>query len=214
MQPNPDLLLVDHDGKAVPIALILLASCGPSTDEPASTEPFRDELEGMAAEFDQAIEQNATDVETFEKRGGVHLALEDDAKAEADCKRALELEDANHLSGKAVSVADGDTLTILIDQKQVKVRVHGIDCPENGQPFGEKAKQLAADRAFGEPVLVKVVDTDRYGRTVGRVELPGGDDLSELLVQHGMAWHYARYAPDDEQLAALEAAARQGKVGL
>jgi len=113
-----------------------------------------------------------------------------------------------------VSVADGDTLTVLVDQKRIKVRVHGIDCPEGGQPFGTEAKQFTTDRALDVAVSVKAIDTDQYGRTVGRVGLSTGGDLSELLVQHGLAWHFVRYAPDDERLAVLETAARQGKFGL
>ena len=127
---------------------------------------------------------------------------------------AGELEYPGLLTGKVVAIADGDTLTVLVDQKEVKVRVHGIDCPERGQPFGTRAKQFTADQAFGKVVSVEVIDTDRYGRTVGRVTLSTGDDLSASLVEHGMAWHYVKYAPDDKELAALDVAARQGKVGL
>ena len=36
------------------------------------------------------------------------------------------------LTGKVISVADGDTITILTDQKQqVKIRLYGIDTPED-----------------------------------------------------------------------------------
>lgn len=112
-------------------------------------------------------------------------------------------------SGKVVGVADGDTLTVLVDEKEIKVRLHGIDCPERGQPYGAKAKTFTGDRAFGQVVTVRVIDHDRYGRTVGRVVLPDGADLSALLVGHGLAWHYVQYAPDDEQLASLEKVARQ-----
>ncbi len=74
------------------------------------------------------------------------------------------------------------------------------------------AWQFTSGQVFGKVVSVKVVDTDQYGRTVGRVELPGGDDLSELLVKHGMARHYIRYAPNDGQLAAGEAVAGSGRT--
>ncbi len=33
------------------------------------------------------------------------------------------------LTGKIVSVADGDTLTVLIGNTQHKIRLSGIDCP-------------------------------------------------------------------------------------
>jgi endonuclease YncB( thermonuclease family) len=43
------------------------------------------------------------------------------------------------LTGKVITVADGDTITILTPEKsQVKVRLYGIDTPEKGQAFGSK----------------------------------------------------------------------------
>ncbi len=69
--------------------------------------------------------------------------------------------------GKVVKVADGDTLTLLTDGRQIKVRLAEIDTPEKGQPFGNKAKQALAEMVFGKQVKVIVVDVDRYGRTVG-----------------------------------------------
>jgi len=38
-------------------------------------------------------------------------------------------------SGKVVGVADGDTITVLRDKEQVRIRLYGIDAPEGGQPF-------------------------------------------------------------------------------
>ena len=46
------------------------------------------------------------------------------------------------LSGQVVSIADGDTITMLdSSKKQVKIRLYGIDTPEKGQPFGKAAKK-------------------------------------------------------------------------
>ena len=37
------------------------------------------------------------------------------------------------LTGKVISIADGDTITILdSSKKQHKIRLYGIDCPEGG----------------------------------------------------------------------------------
>lgn len=44
---------------------------------------------------------------------------------------------AHALTGKVVSVADGDTITILdSSKKQHKIRLYGIDTPEKKQAFG------------------------------------------------------------------------------
>lgn len=81
-------------------------------------------------------------------------------------------------SAKVIGVSDGDTITVLRDRTQVRVRLHGIDAPETGQPFASRAKQAASDLAFSKTVTVHPVDTDRYGRTVAEVFLPDGRSLS------------------------------------
>jgi micrococcal nuclease len=45
---------------------------------------------------------------------------------------------AEVLTGKVVRIANDDTLTLLVDREQVKVRLEGIDAPEKAQPFGTK----------------------------------------------------------------------------
>ncbi len=56
--------------------------------------------------------------------------------------------------GKVVSVSDGDTITVLHDRTQIKVRLYGIDTPEKRQAFGNKAKQFTSDQVFGKTVEV------------------------------------------------------------
>lgn len=117
--------------------------------------------------------------------------------------------------GKVVGVADGDTITVLHNKEEHKIRLAGIDCPElKGQPFGAAAKKLTSKLVFGKMVKVTVTDTDRYGRLVAEVYLPDGKCLNQELVRSGMAWWYRRYAPDDEVLAKLEVDARKARRGL
>ncbi len=71
-------------------------------------------------------------------------------------------------------VSDGDTITVLQNGKGERIRLHGIDCPEKRQAFGNRAKQFTSTLVFGETVTVQFVDRDRYGRTVGVVLLPDG----------------------------------------
>jgi micrococcal nuclease len=79
---------------------------------------------------------------------------------------------------RVVGITDGDTLTVLTAKKtQVKIRLAGIDAPESGQDFGTRAKQAASSLAFGKAVTIIERDTDRYGRTVAEVILPGGRSL-------------------------------------
>lgn len=54
------------------------------------------------------------------------------------------------ISGKVVSIHDGDTITILQDKQQIKVRLFGIDAPELKQPYGKKSKQFLANLIAGK----------------------------------------------------------------
>lgn len=118
------------------------------------------------------------------------------------------------LSGRVVAVADGDTLTILDDNKQQhRIRLADIDAPEGGQPFGNRSKAMLADLCHGKSAKVQVRETDRYGRTVGTVVCDGAD-ANAALVRHGLAWVYVRYAPAGSPLYPLEALARSQRKGL
>jgi endonuclease YncB( thermonuclease family) len=117
------------------------------------------------------------------------------------------------ITGKVVAVKDGDTIDVLRGGRAVAVRLHGIDAPEMGQPFGRAAKQAASRYAFGRVARVRITDVDRYGRAVGRVTVAGGS-LNQMLVRDGLAWWYRRYAPRDGRLESLERAARNANQGL
>jgi len=70
--------------------------------------------------------------------------------------------------------------------------LYGVDCPESHQDFGSKAKDFTSSMVFGKEVSVKVMDTDRYGRTVGIVNI-NATTLNEELLKNGMAWYYGQY---------------------
>ncbi len=117
-------------------------------------------------------------------------------------------------TGKVVAVADGDTITVLRDRTQVRIRLDGIDCPESGQAFGRRAKAFTSLLAFGNVVTIRPRNKDRYGRTVAEVVLPDGRNLNHELVQAGFAWWFRKYARHDAELARLEAEAQAAKRGL
>jgi endonuclease YncB( thermonuclease family) len=123
---------------------------------------------------------------------------------------------AAEYAGNVVGISVGDTLTLLVPDgasfKQVKVRLGEIDTPESRQPYGERAKQALSDLAFGKQARVVVQDTDRYGRTVGRVYV-GGVDVNAEMVKQGAAWAYRQYLKD-QSLLTLEAEAKAAKRGL
>ena len=120
---------------------------------------------------------------------------------------------AAQISGRVVSVADGDTLTLLVDNHdQVKVRLAEIDAPEKAQPFGQRSKQSLSNLCFGRDATLETTDTDRYGRTVAKVYC-GGVYANAEQVRSGMAWAYRKYL-HDQSLLATESEAREAMRGL
>ena len=120
---------------------------------------------------------------------------------------------AEEIRGKVVSIADGDTITVLDSQKvQHKIRLEGIDAPEKGQAFGTKAKEKMSELVGEKDVVVTWEKKDRYGRILGDVHL-GDRHINLEMVQDGLAWHYKQYSKSKE-LAKAEADARMGKKGL
>ena len=80
---------------------------------------------------------------------------------------------AQVLKGKAVSIADGDTFTLLVNgNEQVKIRIDGIDAPEKKQDFGNRAKEYLSGMIWGKELTVTVTKKDRYGRSIGKVSTP------------------------------------------
>lgn len=114
---------------------------------------------------------------------------------------------------RVVSVHDGDTLTVLIERRQVRVRLSDIDAPELRQPFGTRSRQSLADLCFAKPAELDVRGKDRYGRTIARVTCAGADANAEQ-VRRGYAWIYTRYARPGSPLYPLQAEARSARRGL
>jgi endonuclease YncB( thermonuclease family) len=126
----------------------------------------------------------------------------------------------DELSGLVVRVADGDTITVLVQREgaspqQHRIRLADIDAPEGGQPWGRQSRQMLAALVAGQEVRVVRVDSDRYGRLVGRVYLAAPPELyvNREMVRQGGAWAYLARLRDRSKLAA-EADARSAGRGL
>lgn len=129
---------------------------------------------------------------------------------------ALPLQAASHKKKtcRVVGVSDGDTLTVRCSRNErEKIRLSDVDAPEKKQAFGQAAKKLASELAFGKDVVIVEHNHDRYGRTVAQVVLPDGKDLGRELVRAGMAWWYKRYSKDPSY-GDLEDEARKSRRGL
>ena len=118
------------------------------------------------------------------------------------------------INGRVVGISDGDTLTVLdASNMQFKIRLAAIDAPEKSQPFGQRAKQKLSEICYGKNASVRVVSTDRYGRSVGDVDC-AGINANESMIQTGLAWVYRKYDNGHEYLYAIEEEARNSRRGL
>ncbi len=127
--------------------------------------------------------------------------------------------EADELRGHVVSVADGDTITVL-DARGVehRIRLNGIDAPESRQPFSQVSRRHLAELVAGREVLVVWDKRDQYGRIVGTV-LVDGKDTSLAQLAAGLAWYYRYYASDVRadlrpRYEAAEATAKAARLGL
>ena len=82
---------------------------------------------------------------------------------------------AEKITGRVVAIQDGDTLTVLVDRRQLKVRLANIDAPESRQPFGTRSKQSLSDVCFKKEARLETNGQDRYGRTIATVYCAGVD---------------------------------------
>jgi micrococcal nuclease len=113
---------------------------------------------------------------------------------------------------KVIGISDGDTLTLLVDGRPLKIRLANIDAPENKQAFGERSKRSLSRLCFGKDAYFQAQDTDRHGRTVAVVNC-GGVEANRAQVEGGMAWVYRKYN-NDLPLLFVEARAKEKRRGL
>jgi endonuclease YncB( thermonuclease family) len=124
-----------------------------------------------------------------------------------------------------VSVSDGDTIRVVVDGQEVRVRYIGIDTPEVGEgaePFGAEAAEANERLVAGRTVVLErdVSDTDRFGRLLRHVWLEtdaGWVLVSRELLRLGLA-QVVTFPPDvkyhDGVLLPAQDAAREAGIGL
>ena len=123
------------------------------------------------------------------------------------------------VEGRVVGVSDGDTITVLDGAKvQHEIRLSGIDAPEKGQAFGDRAKESLSRLVFDLQIEAHCRKKDRYGREVCKV-MRGSTDVNLGQIRAGMAWWYREYAKeqsaeDRASYAAEEEVAKAARSGL
>ncbi len=115
-------------------------------------------------------------------------------------------------------VIDGDTIDVIIDGDQFRVRYIGVDTPERDEPFYAEATEFNRSQlANGYVTLVKdVSDTDQYGRLLRYIYLDDGTFLNAEIIAGGYG-RIVTYPPDVSQhdlLQALQRDARAAERGM
>jgi len=121
---------------------------------------------------------------------------------------------SNRYSVRVLAVHEGDMIEVAKDGKNDRVRLYGIDAPEEGQPHGVESRKACTTMCSGKEVVVEVKRREGDDQVVGIVALPGDKSLNRALVWCGDAWWDRKSAPDDGILAACEADARKAQRGL
>ncbi len=119
---------------------------------------------------------------------------------------------ADELTGKVVTIIDGNTLEVATnDNETYKILLHGIDCPELEQEYGDKAKKQLEKLLLNKSVSVQIQGKDRLGNRLG-VIIVEGEDPRHVLLQEGLAWTSERNPIAD--LEVIKEKAREKGKGL
>lgn len=116
-------------------------------------------------------------------------------------------------SAKVMEVVDGDTIVLWHNNREQKVRLNGVVCPDKTQPYGGQAKRFTSFMIQNKDVRVRVISKDENGGIIGHVFLQDGQELNRELVKEGLAW-WDRKPSTNQGLSQLEEIARAEKRGL
>jgi micrococcal nuclease len=118
----------------------------------------------------------------------------------------------NEFSGEVLSVIDGNILEVVgTDNQTYKITLAGIDSPEPGQSFADKAQKLLEKLMLKKKVSVKISGKDRLGNYIA-VVMKGDLDPRVELLEEGLAWTTEKNPSPD--LEAIRLKARENAKGL
>lgn len=122
-------------------------------------------------------------------------------------------------------VIDGDTVIVSKGWwREVTIRLDSIDCPEDGQYWGDMAKYGLVKLIGGKRIRIEEHGIDFHGRTLATIYIWNDQknewmNVNERMVTLGHAWVMRRFynhLPKDRQdkLNKLERWAKSKQVGL
>lgn len=199
------------------VLAVILMACGGNgdADRVARLEAENAELRRQIAEM-EAGATTTTDTTPFPARPTTGSTTE--VVAEPTTTTTAQPATSGTSPGiEVLSITDGDTLRLLIDDVNEPVRLIGINAPEGGECLAAEAAGRLGELVASGPITLRADQTDRdqFDRLLRYVY---ADDVfvNEALVAEGLALA-VRYEPDvaeSDRLEAAQARAESSGVGM
>ena len=136
----------------------------------------------------------------------------------------LKIQPGEFFTATVTRVIDGDTVDVSTKGRRIRIRLDAIDCPEDGQPWGDVAKYGLIKLIGGQTVSLEYHGLDHHGRTLATIYLSPHKgakmvNVNKRMVALGHAWVMRRFynhLPQHRRVSLnrIEAWARSKKVGL
>jgi micrococcal nuclease len=155
-----------------------------------------------------------------------HAPVVNNAPLITDVRHPTLTADRDPRFSPVIRVVDGDTIVVEIHGTQEKIRLIGVDTPENVDPrkpaqcFGEEASAFTKTLLESKKVRFesdpRQGDRDKYGRLLRYVFLPDGTFVNKAIIAEGYGHEYTYRTPYQHQgdFKADERSARESLKGL
>lgn len=162
----------------------------------------------------------------YKKTGGEKLKTNDRNyyKKQTKSVDTTKNDSTSFSEAKVIRVIDGDTVIVRNQKQEIRVRLDSIDCPEDGQEWGDIAKFGLVKLIGGRMVRLEDHGVDTHGRTLATIFVWQEQkcewlNVNERMVTLGHAWVmrlFYKHLPKDRQnkLNRLERWAKAKRVGL
>lgn len=120
---------------------------------------------------------------------------------------------------KVTSITDGDTIRVMYNGKEEKVRLIGIDTPETDECFNQEATKKMSSLVESKNIRIEFDNSqserDKYGRLLLYI-WQGDVFINDVMIREGYAHEYTYNLPYkyQAQFKKAEQEARENKKGL
>ncbi len=126
---------------------------------------------------------------------------------------------------RVTQVYDGDTIAVLMNGTEEKIRLIGVDTPETHKPdtpvqcYGPQASDFSTKALLGQNVRLEADplgdNRDRYNRLLRYVYLPDGTLWDQRLIEQGYGFAYLSFPfSKADEFAVSQDNARNANLGL